>query len=161
MPFLHWSKWVKFHRLNCTSVLFGLDIVGNIGPHTLILQAVLRDEGATDLGGRPLPCHKIKFTNIGESEVFFPIILSFYVLTSTKGAKFKLFCHIHYLPHLRFRYNLCLHQDDSFTSQSLNQTTHQINMLIFVSISVQDSMIYFNNTWLCFGTNLSLALIQT
>ncbi|XP_030843170.1 structural maintenance of chromosomes flexible hinge domain-containing protein 1-like [Strongylocentrotus purpuratus] len=40
-----------------------MDIVGNIGPHTLILQAVLRDEGATDLGGRPLPCHKIKFTS--------------------------------------------------------------------------------------------------
>ncbi|XP_054753736.2 structural maintenance of chromosomes flexible hinge domain-containing protein 1-like [Lytechinus pictus] len=40
-----------------------MDIVRNLGPHTLILQAVLGEEGATDFGGHPLPSHKIKFTS--------------------------------------------------------------------------------------------------
>ncbi|XP_030830808.1 structural maintenance of chromosomes flexible hinge domain-containing protein 1 [Strongylocentrotus purpuratus] len=47
-----WSFWFK-----------QMDIVRNIGPHTLILQAVLGEEGATDFGGRSLPSHKIKFTS--------------------------------------------------------------------------------------------------
>ncbi|XP_030843190.1 structural maintenance of chromosomes flexible hinge domain-containing protein 1-like [Strongylocentrotus purpuratus] len=47
-----WAFWFK-----------PMEIVRNIGRHTLILQTVLREEGATEFGGRPLPSHKIKFTS--------------------------------------------------------------------------------------------------
>eukprot|EP00057_Strongylocentrotus_purpuratus_P019491 XP_011673965.1 PREDICTED: structural maintenance of chromosomes flexible hinge domain-containing protein 1 [Strongylocentrotus purpuratus] len=47
-----WSFWFK-----------PIEMVRNIGPHTLILQTVLGEDGATNLGGLDLPSHKIKFTS--------------------------------------------------------------------------------------------------
>ncbi|XP_030829849.1 structural maintenance of chromosomes flexible hinge domain-containing protein 1-like [Strongylocentrotus purpuratus] len=47
-----WSFWFK-----------PIEMVRDIGPHTLVLQTVLGEDGATNLGGLDLPSHKIKFTS--------------------------------------------------------------------------------------------------
>ena len=40
--------------------------IKNLGPHTILLQAVLNESGASMFAGKELPCSAVRFTVIGE-----------------------------------------------------------------------------------------------
>ncbi|XP_072175383.1 structural maintenance of chromosomes flexible hinge domain-containing protein 1-like [Diadema setosum] len=54
--------YMSQHHKNWAFWFREMDIVRDLGPHTLKLQVVLNEEGTTEFGGRLLPYHKINFT---------------------------------------------------------------------------------------------------